>query len=76
MVMHPQEIIDNKLIEKENNLWWELDKIVVEFSYNTPTDTLTERLKKAEAASTMMSFLHRPSRAWCKEKYKSERKLR
>ena len=72
MVMHPQEIADKKEIHRENNLWWELDKIVVFYSNPVPASTRVERMKKADAATQMMGFLHRPTHAWCQAKYAQE----
>ena len=73
MVMHPQQIEDNKKRERENQLWWELDKIAVLYLNPTPASTREERMKKATAAKNMMKFLDRPTHEWCQAKYAQER---
>jgi hypothetical protein len=72
MVMHPNEILGNKITEKENLLWWELDKIAVEQSIPTPLDTGAERKKKADAAESMMRFLRKPTPDWCRKQYQAD----
>jgi len=73
MVMHPQEIEERKITQRENELWWQLDKIAVKYSNPVPESSREERLKKAEAAENMMRHLQKPTHEWCQEKYKSER---
>ena len=72
MVVHPQQIEDRKITERENLLWWELDKIAVKGGNPFPKNTWVERSKKADAAENMMRHLQRPTPEWCRERYHKE----
>lgn len=72
-MIHPEQHELNKEIERENRLWWELDKIAVCNSECVPASTQMKRREKASAAENMMRYLHKPTPEWCRMKYDSER---
>lgn len=72
--MHPQKIEEAKITERENLLWWEMDKIAVEYSNRIPKSTQKARLLKANAAENMMRFLQKPTHEWCRAKYEQEQR--